>query len=139
MFDLYNNLSVTQALSAGAATTTQTSSAVDLQGFYSSLVVFNIGLCGDTLSGSLYWTLKIQDSPDGVTYTDVATAGLLGSPSTNTIVINTSGQDQKAYKFGYIGANRYLKAVATPTGTHTNGTPIGIVAVRGTPTLAPTS
>lgn len=139
MRDIYSNLSVTQILSAAAAKTTQTSSPVDLQGFNGAMIVFNMGLSGDTLSGSVYWTLKIQDSPDGVTYTDVAVGLLSGNQSSNTIVLNAPGQDQKAYKFGYIGNNRYLQAVATPTGTTTNGIPIGIISTRGKPSLAPTS
>lgn len=139
LYDLYDNISVTQVLSAAAATTTQTSSAISLQGFYNLTVVFNIGHCGDTLSGSLYWTLKLQDSPDGTTYTDVTTAGLLGDLSSNTIVINASGQDQKAYKFGYVGGNPYVKAVAVAAGSMSSGTPIGIISLRGSPGLAPTS
>ena len=34
-------------------------------------------------------------------------------------------------------AKRYLRAVATPTGSHSSGTPIGIVALRGTPSYSP--
>lgn len=137
LFDLYDNISVTQVLSAAAAKTTQTSSAIDRQGFNNATVIFNIGQCGDTLSGALYWTLKLQDSTDGSSYNDVTAAGLLGGLSSSTIVINAPGQDQKAYKFGYVGGNRYLKAVATPTGSMANGTPIGIVALRGGANLAP--
>ena len=135
MRDLYHNLSVTQVLNPAVSNTTKTSSAIDLQGFNSAEVVFAIGQAADTLSGSVYWTLKLQHSEDDVTYTDVAAADI--SSGTATAVINSSSLDRAAYGFGYVGAKRYLKAVATPTGTHTTGTPIGMLALRGKAGYAP--
>jgi len=135
MRDLYHNVLATQHLNPVVSTTTKTSTAIDLQGYNSAIVLFSMGLSGDTLSGSVYWTLKLQHSDDNSTYTDLA-AGDLNSSSL-TSVVNSSALDETVYNFGYQGAKRYLKAVATPTGTHTNGTPIGVVALRGTAVYAP--
>lgn len=135
MKDLMNNIAVTQPLNPVTSTTTKTSSSVDLQGYNSATVVFAVGQSGDTLSGSVYWTLKVQHSDDDSVYTDTAASDLL-NPSLTTVV-DSSAKDRQAYKFGYVGAKRYLKGVATPTGTHTNGTPLGILAVRGTPAQTP--
>lgn len=135
MRDLYHNVLVSQHLNPVVATTTKTSTAIDLQGYNGASVVFAVGQAADTLSGSVYWTLKLQHSDDDSTYTDLA-AGDLNSSSL-TLVINSSSLDRTAYSFGYQGAKRYLKAVATPTGTHTNGTPIGIIALRGTAAYVP--
>lgn len=135
MRDIYHRVLVTQHLSPVVSTATKTSTAIDLQGYNGANVIFNIGQSGDTLSGSVYWTLKLQHSDDDSTYTDTATADL-NSPSL-TNVVNSSSLDRTAYSFGYQGNKRYLKAVATPTGTHTNGTPIAILALRGTPAYAP--
>jgi hypothetical protein len=134
MRDLYHNVLATQVLAPATATTTQTSSTIDMQGYNALSVVFDIGHSGDTLSGSLYWTLSLQDSPDGSTWTAVA------SPNTNasydggsaTIVVNTTSSDRQAYSIGYIGNNRYIQGIATPTGAVSSGMPIGIVALRGT-------
>jgi hypothetical protein len=76
MQDLYHNVLVQQALNPINSTVTRTSSAIDLQGFDSASVIFAIGTSGDTLSGSVFWTLKIQHSDDDSTYADVPLAGL---------------------------------------------------------------
>ena len=135
MRDLYHNVLVTQVLNPITSSATKTSSTVDLKGYNSANFVFAIGASGDTLSGSLYWTLKLQESNDDSVYNDVAASDI--SSGAATVVVNSSSLDKTAYGFGYIGAKRYLKGVATPTGTHTNGTPIGMVALRSTPAYAP--
>jgi hypothetical protein len=135
MQDLYHNVLVQQALNPINSTVTRTSSAIDLQGFYSASVIFAIGTSGDTLSGSVFWTLKIQHSDDDSTYADVPLAGLFNSAA--TVVVDSSTKDKSAYSFGYVAGKRYLKAVATPTGTHTIGTPIAMIALKGHPSLAP--
>jgi hypothetical protein len=135
MRDLYHNVLVTQHLNPVTSSTTKTSTAVDLQGFNSADVIFAMGASGDTLSGSAFWTLKLQHSDDDSVYTDTVLADL--NNTALTVVVNSSSLDKTAYGFGYQGSKRYLKAVATPTGTHTNGTPIGIVALRSTAAYRP--
>jgi hypothetical protein len=135
MRDLHHNVLATQHLNPVVSTTTKTSTTIDLQGYNSANVIFSIGQAGDTLSGTVYWTLKLQHSDDDSTYVDLA-AGDLNSSSL-TVVVNSAALDETAYSFGYQGAKRYLKAVATPTGTHTVGTPIGVIAMRGTAAYAP--
>jgi hypothetical protein len=128
MRDTYHNVLVTQHLNPVVSTATKTSSAIDLQGFNSCSVVFPMGLSGDTLSGSVYWTLKLQHSDDDSVYSDVTASDVHDGAA--TIVVDSSAEDEMPYSFGYAGNKRYLKAVATPTGTHTNGTPIGMLALR---------
>lgn len=136
MRDLYHNVLATQVLAPVTSTATKTSSAIDMQGYNSANVVFDIGHSGDTLSGSLYWTLKLQHSDDNSTYSDTAASDI--SAGVATLVIDGSTHtDSAAYGFGYIGGKRYLKAVATPTGSIVSGVPIGIVALRGTPAYKP--
>jgi len=135
MRDLYKNVLVSQHLSPINSTVVRTSTSVDLQGFNSAIVAFSVGLSGDTLSGSVLWTLKLTHSDDDSAYVDVPLADLLNT--TATIVIDNSTKDRTVYGFGYQGNRRYLRAVATPTGTHSVGTPIGMIAMRGTPAYAP--
>jgi hypothetical protein len=135
MRDLYHSITVAQVLNPVVSTTTKTSGAIDLQGYNSAVVLFAFGQSGDTLSGSLYWTLKLQASDDDSTYADVGASDLLNSSA--TVVIDATNEDKQTYKFGYIGTKRYLKGIATPTGSHSIGTPIGIVALKGHPSLAP--
>ena len=135
MRDLYHNVLVTQHLSPVVSSTTKTSTAIDLQGYGSADVIFSIGQSGDTLSGSVYWTLKLQHSDDNSDYTDVAAADLCNAAA--TVVIDAAAEDETSHAFGYKGGKRYLKGVATPTGTHTNGTPVGMLALRGAAAYAP--
>jgi hypothetical protein len=135
MRDLLRNVLASQHFNPANSTVTRTSTTIDLQGYNSATVVFAIGQSGDTLSGSVFWTLKLTHSDDDTTYVDVPLADLLNT--TQTIVIDAPAEDRTAYSFGYNGSRRYLRAVATPTGTHTVGTPIGIIALRGTPSYAP--
>lgn len=135
MRDIYHNVLVSQHLSPVVSTTTKTSTAIDLQGYNSADVLFAIGLAADTLSGSVYWTLKLQHSDDDATYVDLVVADL-NSPSL-TVVIDASTKDRTSYSFGYQGNKRYLKGIATPTGTHTNGTPIGVLALRSISSYSP--
>jgi len=135
MRDLYRNILVTQHLSPVTSTTTKTSTSIDLQGYNSTNVLFAIGNSGDTLSGSLYWTLKLTHSDDDSSYSDVALADLTNGAA--SVVVDSSSKDKTVYGFGYIGEKRYLRAVATPTGSHSTGTPIGMVALRGTAAYRP--
>ncbi len=135
MRDIYHNILVSQILSPVVSSTTKTSTAVDLQGYNGANVIFSIGLAADTLSGSVYWTLKLQHSDDDSSYSDATLADL--NNSALTVVVNSSSLDRVTYSFGYQGTKRYLKAVATPTGTHTNGTPIGIIAMRAVAGYSP--
>lgn len=135
MRDLYHNVLATQVLSPVTATTAKTSSTIDLQGFNSVSVVFAVGQSGDALSGSLYWTLKLQHSDDDSSYSDAAATDINAGAA--TIVVNSPSLDEAAYSFGYIGGKRYLQAVATPTGSISSGVPIGIVALCGTAAYRP--
>jgi hypothetical protein len=135
MRDLYHNVLATQVLSPVTATATKTSTGADLKGYNSASVVFNIGQTGDTLSGSIYWTLTVEESDDDVSYSTVALADLHNSAA--SAVVNSNSLDETAYSFGYKGSKRYIRGVATKTGTHSNGTPMGILVLRGTPAYAP--
>lgn len=135
MRDIYHKILATQHLNPVVSTTTKTSTAIDLQGYNGAMVVFNIGQSGDTLSGSVYWTLKLQHSDDDVTYADLAIADL--NSNSLTVVVNSPALASNAHSFGYQGNKRYLKAVATPTGTHSSGTPIGMTALRSVAAYSP--
>lgn len=136
MRDLYSNIKTTQLAVAAVATATVTSSAVNMQGYDSLCILFDIGNSGDTLSGSVLWTLSLTEcDTSGGTYTAVAAADIIGPGA--SYVIDAPSEDSLPVKFGYKGNKQFVKGVATATGTHTNGTPIGIIALQGKPGLAP--
>lgn len=128
MKDLYNNVKVTQVYDPALKTASITSNTIDMQGYNSLVAIATIGATGDTLSGSVYWTVSIEESDDDSTYTEVAAADLHNG--VNNVVIDDNSEDQIPVKYGYKGSKRYLRVKVTKTGTHTNGTPMGVIALR---------
>lgn len=140
--DLFSNIKVSQVEIAAVKTATATSDSIDVAGFESLAVVFDVGNSGDVLSGSVYWTLSLTecDTTDGsftaVSADDVKVqGGTFGT--TSTYVIDAPSEDSRTVKFGYVGSKRFVQAVATATGSHSSGTPIGIIAIQGNPSVAP--
>ncbi len=135
MQDISSNISVTQLLTPVMSTTAKTSTSIDLQGFQACLVLIHIGFSLDTLGAGLFWTLKLQHSDNNSTWSDVVAADV--NSGVTSYVVNSAALDEAVYKFGYLGNKRYLRAQALPTGTHTSGTPLGMIAVRGEAALMP--
>ena len=97
--------------------------------------VANVGAAGDTLSGTVKIELELEHSDDGTTWADCANTDLTNSVTgTNAgtwAVIDADAEAGQVYRVGYIGSKRYVRAVSNITGTHTNGTPIAISAIKG--------
>lgn len=138
MKDLYHDLLPVQSIVpiVGNNTGEGTGVGVDLQGFEGALMITHIGQSGDTLSGSVFMTVSFQESDAlGSGYANIATAELLGGA--NDVVIDAAAEDEVVVSRAYVGAKRYVRALITFTGTHTNGTPISAVIVKGIPRHAP--
>lgn len=117
-----------QAFAPATVTTTQTSAAINLQGYNSALIEWNFGASGDTLSGSIYFVGTVTEcATSGGSYTTVAAADLIGSVPT----VDDPAEDSAIYLAAYVGTKQYIKVGVAVTGTHTNGTPIGITVFRG--------
>lgn len=131
-----SDLGVASSLSPNVVNndTDGTGLAVDLRGYNSALVVFHVGVSGDTLSVSVYLELRVQESADGSSWADVAAADLDG---VQALKIDDAAEDDVVHTVGYKGSKRYLRAFVDTTGTHTVGTPCSAVVVRGLPTYAP--
>ncbi len=104
---------------------------VSLAGFDGAMFIVHVGASGDTLSGSVYLTVKLQecatDTPGS--YTDIADADLEGGA--NAVVIDAAAEDEVVIQRGYKGGLRWLRVFVDTTGTHTNGTPLSAVIVKG--------
>jgi hypothetical protein len=116
---------------------------VDGAGFGAVTHLLNVGESGDTLSGSVYVTVTLQESDDDSTYTDVAEADALcyrgNTEAANGIVIDAAAEDDAVLKFGYVGSSRYSRLEIDVTGTHSNGTPMASTAILEEPEFAPVS
>ncbi len=115
---------------------------VDTRGFDSTTIVFLVGESGDTLSGSVFIELEVEDSPDNSAWTDVDNADLTifitGATNTGTVaLIDAAAEDDSIHSTGYLGDKRFVRPVINVTGTHTNGTPIGVAVINGHPHVSP--
>tara|TARA_Y100000114_G_scaffold24479_1_gene20181 strand:+ start:661 stop:1074 length:414 start_codon:yes stop_codon:yes gene_type:complete len=112
---------------------------VDLQGYESATILVDVGAEGDTLSSSVHFEVSLEESDDNSTFTDVAQAGIIdGTISSGGIFLKldgTTGGDPDStggiFRVGYVGGKRYIRVVLAKTGTHSNGTPLGAMVVRG--------
>jgi len=139
MKDLSNNISPAVSLAAATRTAAANGTGVDLQGYESATVLVDVGAEGDTLSSSVYFEVSLEESDDDSTYTDVAQAGIIdGTISSGGIFLKldgtANGNPDSAggiFRVGYVGNSRYIRVVLAKTGTHSNGTPLGAMVVRG--------
>ena len=120
---------------AAALTATRTSQILDLQGFDSVAIIFDIGALTGSDATTNYLSLKLQESDTivGASFTDVATTntniplgGIVGDYPRNgspVAIIGTGSTTlpSNSYKLGYIGTKRYIRAVITVTGTISAG------------------
>jgi hypothetical protein len=133
MKDIHNLMSAVTSLKAANRTADANGTGVDLQGYEGAEVIANVGLSGDTLSGTVKIALELEESDDDSTYTDVADADMLGETGAGSgefALIDDPAEDELTYKVGYIGAKRYIRVVWNITGTHTVGTPGSASIVR---------
>lgn len=110
---------------------------VDLKGFQSAMVVVNSGIEGDTLSSSVKFDFILEESDDDSTYTAVTSSTSVTEGSVDGsgifLTLDANGETPQCSQIGYIGYKRYIRCKIDATGTHSNGTPIGVVVVKGNP------
>jgi hypothetical protein len=139
MKDLSNNIVPVVSLAAATRTAAANGTGVDLQGYESATVLVDVGAEGDTLSGSVYFEVSLEHSTDNSTFTDCAQADIIdGTIAAGGIFLKldgtTGGNPDSAgdvFRVGYVGGNRYVRVVLAKTGTHSNGTPLGAMVVKG--------
>ncbi|MET4722033.1 hypothetical protein ABIF63_006139 [Bradyrhizobium japonicum] len=124
MRDISQNLGFTQTIVPAVQAATINGTSVDTNGFESAALVINTG----AIVGAASISAKLQDSSDGTNFADVPAALLVGALP-GVLAANS------AYKQGYLGGNRYLRAVLTLN----SGTSLaaGATVVLGNPKVAP--
>ena len=132
--DLENQTTISQVTDPVVVSADALSSVIDMAGFRDVTVLAAIGESGDTLSGSVYIELEMQESDDDSTYTACADADITNAVTgTNTgtfALIDAAAEDDAVFASQYLGDKRYVKVNINVTGTHTNGTPCGVLAVQ---------
>ena len=106
---------------------------VDTAQYNSLTFLAVVGDSADTLSGTNKIEIETEESDDNSSYTDVANADLEGYvAATNTgtfALIDAPTEDQTTFVAGYKGGKRYARPVLNFSGTHSTGTPIGVIGV----------
>lgn len=120
MRDLANNVAAVQAVAPAVLAATNTSAAIDLQGFESAAVIINTGAI--VSAGDFTAKLQESDTTTGGDFTDVVAANLVGSFPASLVA-------DSVVKVGYVGSKRYLRTVITKN----SGTSIaaGAVIIKG--------
>jgi len=132
--DFYQNVKHDQVVDPVVITADADGASVDLLGYDRVVFYALVGESGDTLSGSVKIELEVEESSDDSSFTDVADAHLTqyvaGTNDGCFALIDAAAEDDAVYMTEYRGSERYVRPVINVTGTHSNGTPIGILALR---------
>tara|TARA_Y100000114_G_scaffold38332_1_gene34007 strand:+ start:592 stop:1056 length:465 start_codon:yes stop_codon:yes gene_type:complete len=139
MKDLSNSISPAVSLAAAVRSAAANGTGVDLQGYESATVLVDVGAEGDTLSSTVFFEVSLEESDDNSTFTDVEQAGIVdGTIASGGIFLKldgTTGGDPDSsggiFRVGYVGGKRYIRVVLAKTGTHSNGTPLGAMVIKG--------
>lgn len=129
--DLYNNLKAVVAINPTTGKDNLAGSLIDLQGFGGALVVVQSGTITD---GTFTFELRHGNASDGSDLAAVPDEDLLG-----TEPVFGATDDNKVVQFGYIGTKRYIKLVATVSGSPSTGGTLGAIVIKGFPRHAPVS
>lgn len=127
--DLKSKLSPVLTLNPAAyATGTGTGTGVDLAGYNGAVAHWAMGAWTNGTH-----TLKLQESSDNTTFSDVGTADLSGSFT--AVSADAAGTFQRV---GYIGSKRYIRGwLVTASGAA--GMVQSVTIERGVPSQAPTA
>jgi len=128
--DLRSNLNAAQSIAPQAVTAALNGAGVDCANFASVEIELNLGTFAGTTPSM---TLKIQESADNSTFTDVATAELNGGALPT---IDTSN-DVAILTRGYLGGKRYLRVRVDAISGAGASLPMAATIRRGNPRKAP--
>ena len=140
MKDLHSLIEARHVLGPVVLAADNTPAAIDRQGYESAELVLGIGIGGITFDSSNKIEIKLTHSDDDSTYTDVATADMIGVTVSGSGIIKSLVAAHAAaakYRFGYRGNKRYLKLLFDFTGTHGTGTAVDATWLFGNPSVAP--
>ena len=122
MRDLKNNVNAVKSIDPATHNSNQTGSGVDLQGYEAAMSVVYSGVLTDGTHSP-----KLQESDDDSSYTDVASADVVGT------LANISADSVQ--RVGYKGSKRYVRVFVTSTGA--TGAIYGALMILGVPQHAP--
>ncbi|MFA5312720.1 MAG: hypothetical protein WC375_05270 [Methanomassiliicoccales archaeon] len=130
MKDIYNNISVVQALAPIAIAADSTGSAIDLAGYNSAMIIWGVGVVTD---GTYAIQIEESDTTTAGDFTAVADADLIGTEKTGVTTTN----DNAVYSVGYKGSKRYIRYVISETAAGSTGGVMEVIVLKGNAAHAP--
>lgn len=143
----FHSLDVVSALTPAVVNddTEGTGTIVDLRGAEAALVVVHVGISGDTLSGSLKHDFKLQHADTDADGSDPETGDFVAVEADDVILadglslgaagliqtIDDAAEDPAVIKVAYVGDKPFIRILDDTTGTHTNGTPMSALVIKG--------
>ncbi len=130
----YSDYKVTPLIVNAVKNSDTNCTGVTTKGYSETIFLVDMGNSADTLSGSNYIELEVEESDDNSNYTDVANANLVNYVTGNNVgtfaVVNDPAEDSTVFMTGYRGEKLYVRPVISFTGTHSTGTPISVLAIQ---------
>ncbi|MGL6349729.1 MAG: hypothetical protein ACRC2U_07785 [Aeromonas sp.] len=130
-YDLSSDIFPSVALNTAAitsSTTTTGTNIIDTQGYGAVVFVLNVGARTDGT-----YTLVLEHG-DAANLSD--TSAPAASDLNGTLAATAANTAQTIKRIGYVGNKRYVRANVVSTGV-TRGAPVGVLAIRGRPTVRP--
>jgi hypothetical protein len=132
--DFINNFKVDQVVDPAVHTADADGASVDLQEYNYVTFIALVGESGDTLGSGVRLELEVEDSDDDSTFADAADADVVnyvaGANDGCFGVIDAAAEDDTYKICTYRGGSRYVRPVVNIVGTHSNGIPVGVIAIR---------
>jgi hypothetical protein len=114
MKDLYHDYRSTYTVKPQTITSSNANgAAIDLLGYRGCLMVAHIGASGGLLGGANYLTIEFLESSNGVVFSAIDDADLVGG--NNTEVINANASANTTIQRSYFGSARYVTVTFVPT------------------------
>lgn len=137
MRDLANSIAAAQTLAPAVRTADANGTGVDLQGFESATIVVDTGAEGDTLSASVKVDFILEESSDNSSWSAVTSSTSVTDGSVDSsgifLTLDDNAETPQVTTIGYVGGERYVRVTADFTGTHSTGTPMSAVVIKGHP------
>ncbi|MFD2234818.1 hypothetical protein [Phaeospirillum tilakii] len=140
MRDLKSRIAPVAAIAPAVYSADTTPGAVDLRGFGSAVILINVGVGGITFTAANKIEFVLTHSDDDATYTPVTDADVQGVTGITGGIVKALTAAQAAAtidEIGYVGGKRYLKLLADFSGTHSTGTAIAALVIKGHPEIFP--
>lgn len=131
---IYSDYKFTQILDPAVTNADTNCTSIDMKGYSEVLFAVLVGESADTLNATNKIELEVEESADNSTFTDVADADLVkyvdGINDGCFALIDAATEDDAVYYTAYRGDSRYVRPVLNFSGTHSTGTPIGVIAIQ---------